>query len=172
MCPVHDVRTYLDLLTKTAGDPCEFMHMALCVTELSTRRRQQQQPTTQSRLRQCTSAAAAYLEYDSFAKVLLPTGSTSPRALRETIHGIVGKTMTDRIRKLDFAFHHGENQILYLLKWQQVVLIEMFEMKTSVNAPKNSTGILTNNVCETRSGHLLNRGGHWVVAEGSYRVTD
>lgn len=37
MCPVHDVRTYLDLLTKTAGDPCEFMHMAVCVTELSTR---------------------------------------------------------------------------------------------------------------------------------------
>ncbi|XP_076164982.1 uncharacterized protein LOC143145469 [Ptiloglossa arizonensis] len=47
--------------------------------------------------RRCTSAAAAYLEYDSLAKVLLPTGSTSPGALRETIRGIAGKTMTDRI---------------------------------------------------------------------------
>ncbi|XP_071877299.1 LOW QUALITY PROTEIN: uncharacterized protein, partial [Bombus fervidus] len=65
--------------------------------------------------RQCTSAAAAYLEYDSLAKVLLPTGSTSPGALRETIHGIAGKTMTDRIRKLDFAFHHGEN-VIFLRK--------------------------------------------------------
>ncbi|KAG6794840.1 hypothetical protein HZU73_09832 [Apis mellifera caucasica] len=62
-------------------------------------------------IRRCTSAAAAYLEYDSLAKVLLPTGSTSPGALRETIHGIVGKTMRDRIRKLDFAFHYGENTI-------------------------------------------------------------
>lgn len=62
-------------------------------------------------IRRCTSAAAAYLEYDSLAKVLLPTGSTSPGALRETIHGIVGKTMRDRIRKLDFAFHYSENTI-------------------------------------------------------------
>ena len=31
VCPVHDVRTYLDFLTKTAGDPCELTHMCLCV---------------------------------------------------------------------------------------------------------------------------------------------
>ena len=31
VCPVHDVRTYLDFLTKTAGDPCELTHTCLCV---------------------------------------------------------------------------------------------------------------------------------------------
>lgn len=30
-CPVRDVRTYLDTSTKTAGDPCECTHMAVCV---------------------------------------------------------------------------------------------------------------------------------------------
>ncbi|CAD1476186.1 unnamed protein product, partial [Heterotrigona itama] len=136
--------------------------------------------------RQCTSAAAAYLEYDSFAKVLLPTGSTSSRALRETIHGIVGKTMTDRIRKLDFAFHHGENVIfsgkyfsrfvdqcflnlLLFVSHQSFLFYNIRNAYTLVNAPKSSMDILTNNVCETWSGHLLNRDGRWVVAEGSYR---